>query len=226
MLQEDEARALGEAPEVEMEPEQTNVEEDDDGSSDELFGFGFGQKKQGTAKAKPKARTASSRPSDSRAVAETPLTTETTSAPVALTSKLDKAKDLLDVFSRFSPLALWQGSQKEKDCEVKMKKAMEVCDALANDPAADDHSKKLAEKLESESLQISQVMQLLSLFKQIIEDIKPTGNAERLETDESTANMMCDLPQDCITAMLTQLGRSLCEVGNIQFKVIQITFLC
>lgn len=210
MLQEDETKALGVEPEEEVENDEAHPE-DEDNSSEEAFGFGFTKK----SLRKPKERQTRAAPTRP-APADTPAEMERTSN-AAFKTKVSKAQDLAEVLTRFAPQALWQGSQKEKDVEIKLKKALELCDQLKSDPAADDASKKVVEQLDELCLNISATIELLSMFRKRIEAIQPSGSADLWKVGQGTMEQFSKLPQDCITAVLTQVGRSLSEVGFISF---------
>lgn len=202
LIQEDEAKALGAVPEIESDKEEAEANSDGE-SSDEMFGFGFGQPpKVKKPKVTQKTKSNSAAPNGGAGDLKS-----------ALTVKFGKAQELVETLGQFSAQALWQGSLKEKDVDLKLKKAMELSEHLSNDPLADDKCKTVASSLEKSSLLISGQVQLLTTFRRLLEGITPTNSADSLKIEEPVLTEFCQLPQDCITAVLTQIGRSLTEVG-------------
>lgn len=207
--QEQEAEALGAAPAPD-EPVETEEENSDAGSSSsEQFGFGFTGKASKAAKkggkdtkGKAKAR-AEKQGHKEKAASEPPA-----AAPVStLPAKIQKGGILLETLKGVSPQAIWQGSLKEKDLEVKLQKALEITDQLRNDSSASTvpEAVKLADGLEAEATVISAQLSTLSAARVMLETIgKEDGNEPSVEL---LVPNICKLPTDCITTMMTQLGR-------------------
>ena len=120
---------MGQMPEAEESDNGEDVNEpDSDASSDvDMFGFGFNK-----APKPPKRRKTTEPKADKAAAGEQGKTQDdgADAASKAFQMKVSKARELDAFFQTFSPQAVWQGSQKEKDIESKLKRAMEAVDVL------------------------------------------------------------------------------------------------
>ena len=206
-LQEAEAEALGQAPEVESEKEEEQPQESDgSSSSEEMFGFGLQSSKgKKVVRSKPSGNGTSRK---STAVAKPQQTTDPEASIMA------KAKDTLEILEKVCPLAVWQGSMKEKDVDAKLNKGLGIAGQISSSLEASDECKSLGSKLEKSAEEITETLGVLSTMKTKINAISGDGNATALACEESVLNKVISLPSDCLTAMLTAAGKNLAEVRD------------
>ena len=178
-----------------------------------MFGFGFGatgkqgKGKAGTKKASRKDATKSKDTKDKADKAE--KSAPTTSAE----TKLQKAKDMNELLDRMNPLALWNGTLKEKDVEQKLKKAMDICEALQKDASSDANAMTMLDSVEEKSMNLSQILDHFSSIRHTFESFT-TGNAGKIEfSDDLMRFLSTKLREDVVIAIVTQAGRILTEAG-------------
>lgn len=200
-LQEAEAEALGQAPEVESEKEEEQPQESDgSSSSEEMFGFGLQSSKgKKVVKSKPSGNGTSRK---STAVAKPQQTTDPEASIMA------KAKDTLEILEKVCPLAVWQGSMKEKDVDAKLNKGLGIAGQISSSLEASDECKSLGSKLEKSAEEITETLGVLSTMKTKINAISGDGNATALAC-EAMPPWVTDAKQACqrLEMLLDKSGR-------------------
>ena len=202
--QEKEAEALGQAPEVESEKEEEVEDESGSSSSEEMYGFGL-------KSSKPKKQT---KPSSSRGATGNNRKSGVAKRPVPAdpdAGLMAKGNDTLQILDRISPLAIWQGSLKEKDVEAKLSKAFGIVGQIAASLEASDKCKKVGTDLEKMAERVTEVLGALSTLKTTLASISTDGNATNLLLDDADMKKVVSLPYECLTGVLTQAGKNLSE---------------
>ena len=216
MAEEEEREALEGPQEEEEEPASDAGASDAESSDDSSFGLNakaLASKRQKTA---PLASATSRRASTAPSVPATAPAPPTPSA-VAKPKSGDKADE--KAISRasaahaaladwFTPLAYWQGSLRSKDVDTKVNKVVEASAALqgiSSDEAVDLTSKLT--KLSQLVAQQTEVMDQVALFRN--DTTSATEHVKAIE--EHTMDTLCKFPSDCLTAMMTDIGRAIIE---------------
>ena len=203
-VQEKEAEALGQAPEVESEKEEEVEPDSGSSSSEEMYGFGFqSSKTKKTTKTNPSSSTG--RGGGKRGVAKRPPPADQDDSLVA------KANETMQLLDRISPLAIWQGSLKEKDVEVKLSKAFSLVGQISASLEVSDKCKKVGTDLEKLAERVTEVLGAIGTLKTTLASISTDGNATNLMLDDADMKKVVSLPYECLTGVLTQAGKNLSE---------------
>ena len=197
-----------------------------DGESSADSGFGVNAKAH--ACKRPKTTPISSAPSRRGSAAATvAATAPAPPAPSAAAKLKTSEKTEEKAISRasaahtaladwFTPLAYWQGSLRPKDVDTKVNKVVEASAALqgiSSDEAVDLTSKLT--KLSQIVTRQTEVMDHVALFRN--DNTSATEHVKAIEGH--TVDTLCGFPSDCLTAMMTEIGRAIIEA---RCKVIQI----
>lgn len=200
-MQEDELKALGQMPDVESEHSEEAESRSD--SSDEMFGFGMAK----PAKKEKKRKATASGDGKKQAKVE---------KANAGSSQMAKAKEYLELLGQVHPLNIWLGSVKDKDVETKLGKALALTSALSSLEPRDDECVKMATKLEAAADSLAEILALLTTFKKQIAGVGTDGNSDILTFPKETIHDLCRLPSECLSTMITNIGRNLSEAGRGQ----------
>ncbi|CAK9076317.1 unnamed protein product, partial [Durusdinium trenchii] len=188
-----EAEALGQDPtpeeqEADQQPDTDKIESDSD--SDD--GWNFNPKDQEEIPNAKRARAP-------RAKQET-AGKRTGSAGAA---KLLQGKQLLDTLSSMTALGMWDGTIKEKDVSNRLQKARQLSEFLEQE-GSDEHV-SVAKSLATSANTIEETANTL----EAVQFTKPC--VELQNVDGPLLDRLCNLPADCLTAVLTSASRKLVE---------------
>lgn len=209
---------MGEAPAEEESENEPKVEPDSDASSDDqMFGFGFAQaqkqqtKKGGAKKGGPKD--AAEKNTSGGKVGRNNKDAD------GLDAKVSKVASQQELLEQITPMALWQGSIKEKDVDTKLKKALELSQTIQDHPNSTTQQLSKAKGLESTALQVTDTLSMMNSLKQIFEEQFNSRDGATFEgtflvLEDSLVSKFAAFPHDCQNAMLTHAGRQLTEAPN------------
>eukprot|EP00435_Cladocopium_sp_Y103_P021154 s25_g5.t1 len=215
LAEEEEKEAL-EGPQ-EMEEEAPSEAETSDGESSNDSGFAVNAK--AFEKKRPKTAAPSAPSRKPSAAAAAPVSSQAPSTPTPAVKAKTGEKVEEKAISRgsaayaaladwFTPLAYWQGNVRSKDVDQKVNKVVEASAALGgmSSPEAVDLVSKLT-KLSQTVTRQTEVMDLVALFRN-----DTTSATEHVKGIEGhTMETLSSFPSDCITAMLTEIGRAIIE---------------
>lgn len=192
-------------PQEPLEPEEIAETDDEGASSDDGLVFNTAKKqktvpKAGTGKTKvPKEEKDKDK---EKAEKKTPAS----SAPLTagkLEKTMSKGSACMGSLSAITPLSIWQGSIKIKDCEARTRKALQVAESLEKDSSAE--AKQMAENLKTFVETIEDFMEILC-----IDMVEGMADAIQKYTP-GFLDRFCKLPADCISAVLNDVGRKIIE---------------
>lgn len=203
--QEKEREALGQAPEVESEKEEEVEADSDSSSSEEMYGFGFQSSKPKKQSKASTSRGASGGGKKVGGAAKRPVPADQDAGLMA------KANETIGILDRISPLAIWQGSLKEKDVEAKLSKAFGIVGQIAASLEVSDKCKKVGTDLEKNAERVTEVLGAIGTLKTTLASISTDGNAKNLLLDDADMKKVVSLSYECLTGVLTQAGKNLSE---------------
>ena len=186
--------ALNGAPE---ETGEQDIEESDgDGTSSEsCFGVAeVKQKKKGKLEAVAKGK--SGRKTD-------PVKTE---VPDKSDRAMERAGGVASSLESLSPLMMWQGSAKEKDCAARASKALALAETLSKEGRPE--AKSMADKLKTLSETVERNLELLTALRP--EEAGSTVAACGA-FDSIFLQKVANLPADCLMAVLSDWGKKILE---------------
>ena len=118
---------------------------------------------------------------------------------------LGRAKSAVSSLESIVPLHVWQGSVKVKDLQSRMSKASEVAHKLDSQEFGEEAKSKSLELLN----QVETQEKLLDFFGSI--DFEDSMCNTLPKIDGSLLDMFASLPADCLTAVLSDVGRKILE---------------
>lgn len=191
----DELAALHGVPEEpgDQEPE----ESDGDGSSSESnFGVAEVKKKKGkdaTTTGKNKGGSRKAEPVKQEAADKSE-------------KAIERAAGVASALEPISPLMIWQGTAKEKDCATRASKALALAEGLSKDGRPE--AKSMADKLKTASETMERNLETLSALR--FDETTSAVEACR-SFDPIFLERVASLPADCLNAVLCDWGRKILE---------------
>ena len=114
-----------------------------------------------------------------------------------------QGKQLLDTLSSMTALGMWDGTIKEKDVSNRLQKARQLSEFLEQE-GSDEHV-SVAKSLATSANTIEETANTL----EAVQFTKPC--VELQNVDGPLLDRLCNLPADCLTAVLTSASRKLVE---------------
>ena len=198
----DEAIALGRAEEQADEvPAEDDA--DSDASSESHFGVAKVAKKAAPAPARAKKSEEKGGGPSSAVKAE------------EKTEKGDKliarAKQVISGLEAVTPLTIWQGTVKEKDCASRASKAYSIAEQLQKDGSAE--AKELDNTLRNLADSVERNIELLNGIRPLKDAADSSRTCQVYDPD--TVMKIGSLPGDCLNAILADWGRHILQDNRL-----------